>query len=182
MNRLLRIVATTLCLCPASAWGETNAVPAAPYHEFFLQAAPDPGQTIIPPDARDIIVATVCLVTPPFWRGGRHHADPKGLLGAELQVIEVLKGNAAARTRMQVIFGTAGASGQFTFPATPRQRKLDYVVVAYLDRDNDRRLIAYPLSQARYDEWDKERWAHERERGRPGAQDEPWTSPCPRTG
>jgi hypothetical protein len=181
MNRLLRIVVTSLasCFCLAGAWGET--APAAQYQEFFLQAPPGPGQTTIPPDARDIIVAKVCLVTLPFWRGGRHHADPKALLGAELQIVEVLKGKATAGTRLLVSFGTTGTSGQFTFPATPRQRKLDHVVVAYLDRDSERRLIAHPLSQERYDEWDKERWAHERERGRPGAQDERWTSPCPKS-
>ena len=184
MNRLLRIVATSLAtyLCLASAWGEANAAPSAQYQDSSCRQRLISVSMTIPPGARDVIVAKVCLVTPPFWRGGRHHTDPKALLGAELQIIEVLKGNATARTRLHVIFGTRGTSEQFTFPATPRQRKLDHFVVAYLDRDNERRLIAHPLSQERYDEWDKERSAHERERGRPGAQDERWTSPCPGTG
>ena len=125
---------------------------------------------------RDVLVAKIHIVGKIAWRGGRDQSGqppplPKRLSAAEVEILDVLRGKAAKGSRLVVTFGVAVPGRRYMDPVTPRMYARDYFVVSYLDEDNERQLVEFPVGEQEYAEWERERSKYEGQRGRPGARD-----------
>ena len=142
--------------------------------EHFLEEPPPPAAlSRVPPAAREVTVAKV-RVKNMFRRGGRHpsHFPSKDRFGVDLEVTDVLTGNAAVGAVYEnVAFGIPGRGRLYKYPATPEARAKPYFVIMYLDEDGKRRLVDFPIDRATYDAWSEERLRYLVERDRPGVKE-----------
>jgi hypothetical protein len=145
--------------------------------QYFLEDRPTDFASRLPPTAREVIVAKVRVVGGFIYLAGRDQSGqrpslPKDLLMVQVEILGVLGGRAATGERYEVYVGVPGLVGQeLVFPSTPSQKALQYFVVAYVDEDNLRRLLGFPIGEQAYEKWRREVSVYERERGRPGARD-----------
>lgn len=158
--------ASSLC---AQTGNEASAI------SYFLDRLPPIDSNILPPAAQDVVVAKV-RVRGVHYRGGRHPGDgpqppPKTTLAAQVDIIEVVRGSAKPGAEAVVNFGTRGSTQKFIYPHTPSMRGNEYFVVFYRDENAEQRLVGFPVGEVEYESWDRERWAYERERGKPGHRD-----------
>jgi len=130
----------------------------------------------LPIGARDVLLAKVRIVGRIFWRGKRDQSGqapppPKRIFGAEVEIVDVLSGNAAKGARHIVSFGVPILGRRDMYPVTPRMYARDYFIVSYLDQDSERELVGFSASEQEYEEWIRNVSEYERQRGRPGARD-----------
>jgi hypothetical protein len=147
----------------------------APAVSYFLDEPRSIDQNVLPPGAKDLVVAKVRVRTVSY-RGGRHPWDgpqppPKTILAAQVVIVAVLRGRAAPGAEAVVTFGTRESTQKFKYPHTASMRGSEYFIVSYRDEDAEQRLVGFPIGPDEYESWDRERWAYERERGKPGHQD-----------
>jgi hypothetical protein len=69
---------------------------------------------------------------------------------------------------LDVRLGSRGEKRDFVYPYTPDQLGREYIVVMYLAADEQRRLVAFPIDQFQYSQWQAEQSAYTRLRGKPG--------------
>ncbi len=174
MAGLLRVVFISMVVFAASSLhAQTGNEPYAV--NFFLNEPPAISPSVLPPAAQNVIVAKVRVRTV-YYRGGRHPGDdpqplPSTILGAQVDIIEALRGTATPGAEAVVNFGQRGSTQKFKYPHTPSMRTRDYFIMFYREADGGFRLLGFPIGQEEYEKWDSELWAYERERGKPGHQD-----------
>jgi hypothetical protein len=135
---------------------------------FFIDEAPaDTSSLKLPASARDVFIARVRVVGNTHWRGGRHEAA-KLLLGAKVEIIDVLAGKTATGGRLNVAFGPRGGGKKYMYPHTPAQRSRTYFIVGFSNEDNELELVGFPVARDAHERWDGEVRAYERLRGQPG--------------
>jgi hypothetical protein len=145
--------------------------------QYFLEDRPTDFASRLPPTVREVIVAKVRIIGDFMYLAGRDQSGqppplPKNLLMVQVEIVGVLAGTAATGERYKVYVGVPGLVGQeHVHPRTPSQKALQYFVVGYVDEDNLRRLLGFPISEQAYEKWRREVSVYERERGRPGARD-----------
>src|SRR5262249_50262556 len=125
--------------------------------------------------ARDVFVAKIHIVGKIAWIGGRDQSGappplPKKLSAAEVEILDVLRGKAAKGSRFVVTFGVPIPGRRYMDPVTPRMYARDYFVISYLDEDNERQLVGFPVGEQEYSEWESEVSQYRREMGRPGTR------------
>jgi hypothetical protein len=143
---------------------------------YFLEQMPDgiDAPDSLPSHARDVVIARVRLTEVVSWLGGRDQSGeparnlPKDIFFTRVKVTEVRRGNAVVGQVFDVRFGLRGEKRDFVYPYTPDQLGREYMVVMYLAADGQRRLAALPIDQFQYSQWQAERWAYTRLRGKPG--------------
>lgn len=174
MVGLLRVALISMVVfATSSLHAQTGNEPYA--ISYFLDGPPSIDPSVLPPAAEDVVVAKV-RVRDVYYRGGRHPWDgpqprPKTILAAKVDIVEVLRGKATPGAEAILTFGTRGSTQKFKYPHAPSMRTRDYFIVFYREEDKELRLVGFPIGQEEHEKWDREFWAYERERGKPGHQD-----------
>jgi hypothetical protein len=172
---LVALLALVIVGCPQWVRAQADADTSAT--TYFLEEPPAAiDRSKLPATARDVLVAKVRIVGRVVYLGGRHPWDPpqprpKTVLGAEVEILDVLSGSAVKSTRHIVVFLERGSGQRHKYPHVPKAYERDYFIVSYLNEENARQLAGFPEDAQRYEQWDRERWEFERERSRPGAVD-----------
>jgi hypothetical protein len=151
----------------------------AAYFTSFLNNPPTSDElSRVPSGAKDIVIAKVRNVSSHLLygrHGERYWDSPSDVsFGAEMVITEVLSGNPVEKRTMMgpryyAFYGRSGC--RHMDPITPLQKALEYFVVSYGSDDQWRRLVEFPISKEKFEEWDDEVRVWQRERGRPGAKD-----------
>jgi hypothetical protein len=161
-----------------------NAQKDTKYFTSFLNKPPSKeDMSRLPSDAKDVVVAKVRVVAS-YGFGGRHGEalGPRprnALFGVEVIVTAVVSGNATMEPRQNtimgprhhVVYGRPGSGLRHIIPHTQGQRALEYYIVSYRRDDQWRRLVEFPITKEKFEEWEKEALDRERVRGRPSARD-----------
>jgi hypothetical protein len=177
VSRIVRVALLSLAVVLSFHEGRAQMSTDAHAWKHFLDEPPatlDLSQ--LPATARDVVLAKVRIIGSIAWRGGRDQSGrppplPKKLFGADVEILDVLRGKAAKGTRYIVSFGVPIPVRKYIYPVTPRMYARDYFIVSYLDGDDEHQLLRFPVSEQEYDEWEREVSEYRRERGRPGARD-----------
>jgi hypothetical protein len=170
MRRPARLlgIAAALILMVISWHAQVEANPDPDPLNFFLDEAPaDTSSFKLPATARDVFIARVRVVGNIHWRGGRHEAA-NPLLGAKVEIIDIVAGNVATGARLIVAFGPRGMGAKYMYPHTPAQRSRPYFIVGFFNVGDEPELVGFPVGRDAYERWDEEVWAYERLRSRPG--------------
>jgi len=106
-----------------------------------------------------------------YWRRGRHgEITASTSLGAVVNIVEVLKGD-ATKSGEQILFFLGPNEPRYgTHPYAREMRERSYFIAWYTDEKKEQRLVGIPISQAEYEQWMRELLGHDRERSKPGVR------------
>lgn len=173
----VRLVSLALVTATGDGHAQTTAVSYATQY-FLYSPSANLATTNLPPNARDIIVAKIHLISGPVYLNERDQSGALGprppgsyLFRARIEIIEVLSGAMKSGEQLDVSFGRPTPGRQAMVPATPAMKARPYFVTSYVDQENVRALLGFPASQGEFERWQEEWFAYERLRGRPGARD-----------
>jgi hypothetical protein len=184
MPRIALLCFSFIVSLSATAYAQAPPAPAPYALQYFLTEPPPAIASLTFPDgARNPAIVKV-RTDHPFWLGGRHgERMGKWILGAKIQILDVVSGSAEKGAEYFVQFIERRKPDlkalRNAYPSTPRMLALEYFVVLYEDSEKSRYedvektrvLLGLPMDAQVYNEWETEHWAHERQRSRPGAQD-----------
>jgi hypothetical protein len=141
--------------------------------KFFLDEPPNSNQLNAIPNASDLTIAKVRLAGRPTYLIGRDQSGrppplPKDLFYAEVNILQVSRGDIKSGSQISLYFGRPASSIRYKYPNTPAMLERDYYVVSQTDPDNQRRLVGFPVSEEEYRDWRAEADEYQRMRGMPG--------------
>jgi len=106
-----------------------------------------------------------------YWRRGRHGEIPASTsLGAVVNIVEVLKGDATKSGEQILFFFDPNEPRYGTYPYARELRQRSYFIAWYIDEKKEQRLVGISISQAEYEQWSRERSDYLRERSKPGVR------------
>jgi hypothetical protein len=136
---LVALLALVIVGCPQWVRAQADADTSAT--TYFLEEPPAAiDRSKLPATARDVLVAKVRIVGRVVYLGGRHPWDPpqprpKTVLGAEVEILDVLSGSAVKSTRHIVVFLERGSGQRHKYPHVPKAYERDYFIVSYLNEE-----------------------------------------------